>query len=131
MSFSIGQIVKLKDTGEKLWRVEGLGEKPIVREITSDGGVHGWKYAKLEDLVARSFMAYVNTVADPEDVYTTNDLAFETAEEATWYAKDLAWRWTAVESWKVEPSSEPVSHECGEDGKATAIPKVDDDDDGS
>ena len=43
----------------------------------------------------------VNTYGDPDGVYTGNAVRYDDKDEAIEAAKDLFFRWTAVESWRV------------------------------
>lgn len=44
----------------------------------------------------------VEVVADNTGNWCGNGLTFDTREQAEEYARDLAWRWTAVRAWRVE-----------------------------
>jgi len=55
-------------------------------------------------------MSYkVEVQADSTGTWCGNGLRFATEEEATLYAKNLAWRWTAVREWRVVESADPVN----------------------
>lgn len=56
-----------------------------------------------------SFAPQVNTVGDPEDVFTGNELRFATKVEADAYVVDLAMRWTAVVDVRVVESEDAVN----------------------
>lgn len=43
----------------------------------------------------------VEVIADNSGKFCGNALRFDTLDEATAYAKDLAWRWTLVREWRV------------------------------
>lgn len=61
-------------------------------------------------------MSYKVEVKTPGDTtWTSNRLRFATHEQATDYGLDLAYRWTAVTEWRVEPSEDPVNRP--EEGK--------------
>lgn len=51
-----------------------------------------------------SYKVGVKTPGDRDWAY--NGMRFPTAEEAESYGKDLAWRWTAVQSYEVHPSED-------------------------
>jgi len=42
-------------------------------------------------------------IADSSGQWCTNGLEFDDVQSAETYAKDLAWRWTAVREWSVRP----------------------------
>ena len=52
-----------------------------------------------------SFKVGVKT--NRKDPWTYNALRFASEEAAQTYGRDLALRWTAVESWEVHPSNDP------------------------
>ena len=58
-----------------------------------------------------SWMVEVNTFGDPETTFTGNGLRFKTQEEAKSYAADLAFRWTAVRTYRVIESGDLVNYE--------------------
>lgn len=43
----------------------------------------------------------VEVIADDSGTWAGNALRFESIDLAHEYAKDLAWRWTAVREWRV------------------------------
>ena len=43
----------------------------------------------------------VEVIADNSGQWCGNALTFDTAAAAEEYARDLAWRWTAVRQWRV------------------------------
>ncbi len=43
----------------------------------------------------------VEVIADSSGTFVGNSLEFNSPAEAVTYAKDLAWRWTAVRRWRV------------------------------
>jgi hypothetical protein len=51
-------------------------------------------------------MYKVEVIADGSGKWCSNGLTFPTVEQAEAYARDLAWRWTLVRSWRVVPSKE-------------------------
>lgn len=53
-------------------------------------------------------MSYkVEVIADDSGQWVGNQMTFPTKEEAEEYAKNLAWRWTAVREWRVVPATPP------------------------
>jgi hypothetical protein len=50
-------------------------------------------------------------IADSSGTWAGNALRFATAEEAEWYAADLARRWTLVRETRVVPSDDAVTYE--------------------
>lgn len=53
----------------------------------------------------------VEVIADNSGNWVGNGLQFPSHEEAESYAKNLAWRWTAVRDWRVvETANEAQAH---------------------
>jgi hypothetical protein len=50
----------------------------------------------------------------------SNELIFETKQEAESYARDLFYRWTATESWRVTEVTAPVNYRWKE-GRAIPV----------
>jgi peroxiredoxin len=44
----------------------------------------------------------IGVIADSSGKYVHNGLTFDTAAEAVAYGNDLSWRWTLVQSFRVE-----------------------------
>lgn len=65
-----------------------------------------------------SWAAKVQT--DSSGAWYGNSLRFETAKEARAYASELELRWTAVHSWCIEASADPVNS-VWRDGKTVAV----------
>ncbi|MDM7919568.1 MAG: hypothetical protein QUS12_10430, partial [Methanosarcina sp.] len=63
---------------------------------------------KRKGLTEDSFKVEVTTKGDNGE-YVSNALRFATQNEAEQYAKDLAWKWTAVLDYRVTSSSDPVN----------------------
>ena len=47
--------------------------------------------------------------ADASGRWDSNGCRFAAREEAEWYVRDLAWRWTAVRATRVVESADPVT----------------------
>jgi hypothetical protein len=56
----------------------------------------------------KSFKVEVTTAGD-KGVYSSNAVRFATKGEAESYGTDLAWRWTAVQDWRVVESEDEVT----------------------
>ena len=54
-----------------------------------------------------SFKVEVST-SGPEGMFASNQLRFSSVERAKAYGSDLAGRWTAVTTWRVVASDDPV-----------------------
>jgi hypothetical protein len=57
------------------------------------------------------FKVYVNTYGDPDGSFATNAMEYDTQDDAVAAAKDLHWRWTAVETWQVRSDDGAVVEE--------------------
>ena len=63
-------------------------------------------------------MSYkAEVIAGNSNQWVSNQLRFATASEAAAYVHDLAWRWTAVQETRVQPSEDPVNY-MWRDGRA-------------
>ena len=75
-----------------------------------------------------SWRAEVQTAGDGLK-WSSNGLLFPTEADATFYVKDLEWRWTAVKATRVVEVDKPASHFWdGADSRARPIaekPKAD------
>lgn len=61
-------------------------------------------------------MSYkVEVIADHTGDWHSNAMRFAAKDAAERYARDLAWRWTAVREWRVSESDEPVNTTDGSD----------------
>jgi hypothetical protein len=58
-------------------------------------------------------MLKVEVIADGSGKWVPNGLTFATLAEAEKYARDLAWRWTAVREWRVVPAEVEPRECCG------------------
>lgn len=55
-------------------------------------------------------MSYtVQVTADSTGKWYGNSLHFATSQEATWYASDLSWRWTAVRDTRIVETADDVN----------------------
>lgn len=49
-----------------------------------------------------------------ESIWSSNEIEFDTKEEAETYAKDLRSRWMGMDKWRVVPSSTPRGEKINE-----------------
>ena len=54
------------------------------------------------------FKVEVNTVGDPEDSWSGNDITHASRAQAKWAAENLFDRWTAVKKWRVVDQNDKV-----------------------
>lgn len=67
----------------------------------------------------------VEVIADSSGEWVGNQLEFDTKEQAEDYAKDLAWRWTAVREWRVVPAQGKVKRRGGSElGTHEPAPRI-------
>ncbi len=52
----------------------------------------------------------VNTAGDPPDSWACNAIRYDTAEEGLAAARDLFFRWTAVNWWRVVDENDKIYH---------------------
>jgi hypothetical protein len=62
-----------------------------------------------------NYIAEVQTAGNG-DTWSTNNLTFETYEEAEQYVKDLFTRWTSVTEWRIRAVAQPVNCKLNPDG---------------
>jgi hypothetical protein len=60
-----------------------------------------------------------------ESTPTGNSLRFATAKEARAYGRDLAGRWTLVESWRIKATQDPPNYRWDQaNGTIVALPET-------